>query len=203
MCACLVFDYNSIKTQADKTIKFALSKHRRTFAQHLKSEPYKDMPQNTLQHCRHRTLSGCIYICFHISYGKYNSKKIIQFQKGVATLQVLNYLAAFVFVSVLYSMGNTIPEGCCTKLSGYIYICFYISYGKYNSERVLQCYKHQTLWMHLYLFLYPMENTMQCQKGVTTLNSISTSWKHSTDHEPFADGEPIRGCNAVNCSFNS
>ena len=44
---------------------------------------------------------------------------------------------------------------------------------------------------------------MQCQKGVTTLNSISTSWKHSTDHEPFADGEPIRGCNAVNCSFNT
>lgn len=135
--ACLVFDYNSIKTQADKTIKFALSKHRRTFAQHLKSEPYKDMPQNTLQHCRHRTLSGCIYICFYISYGKYNSRKIIQFQKGVAPnslatfifvsvyilqeiqfqkgvamLQAPNSLAALIFVSVPYGKYNAIPKGC-------------------------------------------------------------------------------------------
>ena len=84
------------------------------------------MPQNTLQHCRHRTLSGCIYICFYISYGKYNSRKIIQFQKGVATLQVLNYLAAFVFVSV-YTLGIQFQKGVApNSLATFIFVSVYI-----------------------------------------------------------------------------
>lgn len=107
--ACLVCDYNSIKTQADKKIICTFKAQTDICAaseiriiQRYASEYFAALLK----------LFGCIYICFYIAYGKYNSKRVIQFQKGVATLQAPNSLAAFIFVSVSYGKYNAIPKGC-------------------------------------------------------------------------------------------